>query len=551
MLLASGANGGVATNYRLPAGQSAAASITRLPSVTWIGTPDGSGDWSNPLNWTNGAIPDLANVARVVIPAGKSVTFNASVATLNGAVQLDGISGPGALTVRSSTLKVANALDIGSYAQSAGEVDAGALSAAGSFSQSGGKLVVTTLADIGQASGIVSLGNVSAANLVIHGGASVVQVPGSALAVSDTTTLALGGGDVRLGNPNELRKVVITSARDVLLANINDLALEGSVARNLQTGSGALVLGLTTVGGNFIATARGAISQSAALTVAGSSSLNAAGQAITLGNAGNDFGGELTLVGGATHVADKNALRFGAGTISGDFSASAQGDISQAGALNVQGATSLASPGAILLANAGNDFVGAVGASATSVELKDHNVLLVSRIDAAKVNLGAGSALYSVAGGIVNASEIALSLLPTATNGLIGSASNYFQVKTNALVTLGATTPAVSANFGALGGQGVQFVFDNPVAESAYREGSADLFLNGIRVFAAVSTPAPVNNNNNALAQSLWDLQRRADSNANVSAIMPHSHGGLVKAKAPLCEIAGSPIQQECPQRNE
>ncbi|MBC7453648.1 MAG: filamentous hemagglutinin N-terminal domain-containing protein [Massilia sp.] len=555
VLLAGGANGGLATNYRLPAGQSAAASIARLPSVTWIGTLNGSGDWSNPLNWTNGAIPDRANVANVVIPAGKSVTFNASVATLNGAVQLDGISGPGALTVRSSTPKVASALDIGSYAQSAGEVDAGSLSAAGSFSQSGGKLVVTTLADIKQAGGIVSLGNITTANLAIHGGASVLQAPGSALVVSDTTTLALGDGDVVLGNLNDLRKVVITSARDVLLADINGLEVEGSVARNLQTGSGALVLGPLTVGGNFTATARGAISQSAALTVAGSSSLSAAGQAITLGNAGNDFGGELTLMGGATHVADKNALRLGAGTISGDFFASAQGDVTQAGALGVQGTTSLTSPGAILLANAGNDFVGAVGASARSVELKDQNVLLVSRIDALKADLGAGSALQSIKGGIVSASEIALSLLPTATNGLIGSASNYFQVKPNAVVTLGATMPAVSANFGAQGGQGgqgVQFVIDNPVAKSAYMEGSADLFLNGIRVFAAVSTFAPANNNNHnnsPLAQSLLELQRQAERNASLSAIVPHPHGGLVKAKAPLCEVPGNPVQQECPPR--
>ena len=407
VLLADGANGGSASNYRLASGQSGAASIARRPSVTWTGTGAGNGDWSNPANWENGAIPDLANVANVVIPAGKSATFNANVATLNGAVQLDGISGLGGLTINSSVLKVANALNIGSYLQSAGEVDAGSLGVTSSFNQAGGKLVVANLADITQAGGISNLGTLTAANLVVRSGGGIRQAPGSALMVSDTTTLAAGGGDITLGN-------------------------------------------------------------------------------------------------------------------------------------------------------AGNDFIGAVGASGTNVVLTDKNVLLVSRIDAARADLSAGSALQVVPnGGIVNAADIVLALLPGATNGVIGSASNYFQVQRNALVTLGPATPAVSANFGALGGQSVHFVINNPVALTSYMQESADLFLNGIRVFTVMRPVAPAGNS--PLAQILQDLQGRADGNAaligralltDLSASGPYPHGGLVKARAPLCEVRRTSIQQDCPQRD-
>src|SRR5690606_6157305 len=51
----------------------ASADITRLDSVTWVGGEEG--DWFDPANWAGGAVPDLANVATVIIPGGVDVTF--------------------------------------------------------------------------------------------------------------------------------------------------------------------------------------------------------------------------------------------------------------------------------------------------------------------------------------------------------------------------------------------------------------------------------------------------------------------------------------------
>ncbi|WP_216257219.1 MBG domain-containing protein [Polynucleobacter sp. AP-Melu-500A-A1] len=59
--------------------------ITQLNSVTYTG-PNTGGNWSNPANWTTtgttivGAIPDLSNVANVIIPVGRSVVYDNAVA---------------------------------------------------------------------------------------------------------------------------------------------------------------------------------------------------------------------------------------------------------------------------------------------------------------------------------------------------------------------------------------------------------------------------------------------------------------------------------------
>jgi hypothetical protein len=59
--------------------------ITQLNSVTYTG-PNSGGNWSNPANWTTtgtavtGAVPDLSNVANVMIPVGLSVVYDNAVA---------------------------------------------------------------------------------------------------------------------------------------------------------------------------------------------------------------------------------------------------------------------------------------------------------------------------------------------------------------------------------------------------------------------------------------------------------------------------------------
>ena len=81
-------SGADATNYQVTNGSIYSGTngkITQLSSVTYTG-PNSGGDWSNPANWTTtgttavGAIPDLSNVANVIIPTGTSVVYDNAVA---------------------------------------------------------------------------------------------------------------------------------------------------------------------------------------------------------------------------------------------------------------------------------------------------------------------------------------------------------------------------------------------------------------------------------------------------------------------------------------
>ena len=79
--------GADAANYQMNSGASYTGNngtITQLSSVTYTGSSAG-GNWSNPANWTTtgtstvGAIPDLSNVATVIIPTGSTVIYDAAV----------------------------------------------------------------------------------------------------------------------------------------------------------------------------------------------------------------------------------------------------------------------------------------------------------------------------------------------------------------------------------------------------------------------------------------------------------------------------------------
>lgn len=74
-------NGSRAFNYSLSG--SVLADITPLYSATWVGGT--TGQWFDPNNWAptsnlaaRGVVPDLDNVANVVIPGSNTVTFDSA-----------------------------------------------------------------------------------------------------------------------------------------------------------------------------------------------------------------------------------------------------------------------------------------------------------------------------------------------------------------------------------------------------------------------------------------------------------------------------------------
>ncbi|MFG6417382.1 hypothetical protein ACG02S_26205, partial [Roseateles sp. DC23W] len=102
--------------------------------------------------------------------------------------------------------------------------------------------------------------------------------------------------------------------------------------------SNALILDTSTITGNLVANSGGhAISQAGALSVTGTSSFNAGSAAITLTNSGNSWTGAVGMTGGATQLRSAGALALGSSTVS-SLALTSGGAISQNAAINVTGA---------------------------------------------------------------------------------------------------------------------------------------------------------------------------------------------------------------------
>lgn len=222
-----------------------------------------------------------------------------------------------------------------------------------------------------------------------------------ALRVGGTTTLAAGAGnDITLDNADDFVGAVnVVSARNVMLNDINSLTVGGALAGDLSTFSGgATTFNALNVGGNMNTVANGLVSDNGNVTVAGVTTLNVGlGNDIVLNNS-DDFGGDVNVVaannvtlvdvnsltvggnvGGSLTTLANSATTFNALSVGGNLNATANGLISDNGAVTVGGGTSLAagSGNDITLDNA-DDFGGAVFvASGHNVTLNDVNNLTV------------------------------------------------------------------------------------------------------------------------------------------------------------------------------
>jgi hypothetical protein len=242
-------SGGDATNYVLASSTgSTTGTITRLDSVTWVG--GGSGNWFDPANWAGGAVPDLSNVAHVIIPTGITVNFNATVVAPaeSGPVNIDSLrTAGGALNQSAGTLNVGSGgIVLDSLSQSAGTLTSSGPVVLNQFTQSGGSTATTNQADftvnqnfsqtgngtlsvsgnahINGTSGGVQLGNISTTGtLDVTAKGPITQTQPSRIVVdakarfnslTDGVQLASNGNDFRGGleifnnNPKQTQPVL-------------------------------------------------------------------------------------------------------------------------------------------------------------------------------------------------------------------------------------------------------------------------------------------------------------------------------------------------------
>jgi hypothetical protein len=247
-------------------------SITQLNSVTYTGAP--GGNWSNPNNWTTtgtntlGAIPDLSNVANVILPVGSSVVYDQSVlGPVTSAVNNNGnmtvsvssattlpmsISGSGTVTIANTgtvTLSGDNSYAGGTIINAAAALIAGSNNAIAngaivsngtnvnpaSFGATGFVLPALTVTGgtIQLTSDIATLGVQSYADLVLAGNTT--------LSTTNGNISLLGRIDSAVNKTNDL--VLNAGSRNVTIGNS-----VGSIARfNNLTVTGRLIYILADV----------------------------------------------------------------------------------------------------------------------------------------------------------------------------------------------------------------------------------------------------------------------------------------------------------------
>ena len=169
-------------------------------------------------------------------------------------------------------------------------------------------------------------------------------------AFSAATMFSLTGDTVITTGSGNISLPEITGAYDLSTTTTGTTSLGGPIGAtplgnlNITTGT-ALALPTTTLdtGKNLIVVAGGAITQSGALTVPGTTCLTAgSANPITLANATNDFTGAVTVVSGsAVSLADANTLKLGGFSGNGALALSAP-------TLNITGAVSTTNGNATL-----------------------------------------------------------------------------------------------------------------------------------------------------------------------------------------------------------
>jgi len=358
----------------------------------------------------------IYNTGKLTISTAKDFELNREIGNSSTKPSEISITSGGALTVDGgwgiiggkATLVAAKDLSIGSFI----DVGTGAISVkstGGNITQAAGLTAATLTIDAGKAATLDNVANAfTTLNVTSHDAASAVAVTNSlATTIKSAATagaVTLTSGDITLGsttsdslvfggaltlvgvsssNVTDTAKNISVGGNLTFGANINNVTIDaaghsfgsvkGAILGNaLITEAAALDFGALTVSGNLQAFSTGSdITNSGALKVTGTTQV-AAGTStapgnITLSNAGNQFGGTITIgvdsaavAGAANAVAITNSLTTGATDIAAAKIATsltivAANDVTDSGVIQAPTAT-ITATGKNVVLDAGTKF---------------------------------------------------------------------------------------------------------------------------------------------------------------------------------------------------
>jgi len=244
-----------------------------------------------------------------------------------------------------------------------------------------GTASVTNLTDA------IELGMVSSAGLTVEADGAITQ--------SGAATIS---GDASFTN---------TSGDNAAISlNNSSNSFGGSIALATDSGSAVVLTDTTAIelpsltAASLTVTSGGAVTDSGTLTIAGSTSISASGQDVTLNDASSTFG-DLSLVGANVAVTENGAMNLAAATITGTATFdSTNNAITDSGTLTIEGASTFNSGTANLDLDEAASTFGDLSITAAEAYVADAGALTASSVQANKVQLKAGSGISATSIGV-------------------------------------------------------------------------------------------------------------------------------------------------------
>lgn len=188
-------------------------------------------------------------------------------------------------------------------------------------------------------------------DLNLTAGGAITQ--SDVISVGGMATLATNASaSITLDTTNVLNEVAVTSAKNVTIAN-----------------AGALVLGASNIAGDLDVTAGGDLTQSGALVVAGTLTIDTAGANVDLSTElGNDFR-TVNLTGQDVALNTTNSIVLAAAAIGGNLTIQAAGTITDDGTVTVAGDTTLTAGTDIELDEVASAYAGILSLQGANIDV--------------------------------------------------------------------------------------------------------------------------------------------------------------------------------------
>jgi autotransporter-associated beta strand protein len=482
--------------------------ITQLSSVTYIG-PAG-GNWSDPNNWAGGAIPDLSNVANVLIPTGPAVTYDASVvgpvtsqvaangalnlSNAGGAVSLGGISGSGSIELGSNNLSLtaASGGDFSGVISGTGgfTVASGAQTLSGVNTYTGNTAINSgaslILAGSGQLGGGNYAGTITNNGSFVYASSATQTISGVISGSGSLTQTALPSGSpvgtLILTAANTYTGATTVDAGTLAITNAGALG-SGTAGTTVNTGGTLDLRNVTgvaepiTLAGGTLATSTGTSSVTAPISISGASTVDVVGTQLTLegvisgsGSLEKEGSGTLILAAANTYT---GATTVNAGTLA----------ITNAGALGSGAAGTTVNTGGTL------DLRNVTGV-AEPITLAG-GTLFASVITGQNTQVG-GAPTESGVSALIGATNVISGNRATLNNGSLNETFNNSGRRSQVTLSMGGEAISSLSSGDRLGSGEFRMMANTsaiPVAERGFANIIFEIVLNGMPVQLVASSP--------------------------------------------------------------